>query len=94
MRALVLRTTYGRAISYTSEELWAHVEHAGERPKPVIADFLSLYPWLRKWPRWLPGGGFHDLAERYYKEDEAIWSKVRDDVKLGLVSSLWHVCFV
>ena len=86
MRALVLRTTYGRAISYTPEQLWAHVEHAAARPKPLIADFLSVYPILKKWPSWLPGGGFHKIAQAYFEEDKAIWSKVRDDVKLGLVS--------
>jgi hypothetical protein len=88
LQRLVLRTTYGRAVSYTPEELWDYVKHVAERPQPPIAPIMSCYPILKRWPSWLPGGGFHQVAEQYFQEDKAVWEKVRDDVKRGMASLL------
>jgi hypothetical protein len=85
LQRLVLRTTYGRAVSYTPDEMWAYVKHAAERPQPAIAPILSCYPILKRWPAWLPGGNFHRVAEQYFQEDRAVWEKVREDVKRGMV---------
>lgn len=88
LQRLVLRTTYGKAVSFTSDELWKYVAHTGERAEPSIAPILSCFPILKYWPRWLPGGGFHKIADTYFKEDKAVWEKVRDDVKAGMVSCI------
>ena len=85
MRSLVLRTTYGKAVSYTPEQIWAYVDSVNSRPLPALAPILSCFPILRYWPSWLPGGSFHATAERYFQEDKAMWEVVRDDVKKGMV---------
>jgi hypothetical protein len=86
-QSLVLRLTYSKAITTPAAEVWAHAQHTFVRPEPTITPFLNIWPWLKHWPAWLPGGGFRKLAQDYYRADSSMWTSLFDDVKADIVCS-------
>lgn len=73
--------TYGLITSMTPAQLWAHVEHTQNRPKPGLYPFLLIFPSLRYLPDWFPGAGFWKTGRKYHEEDRKVWLDLMADMK-------------
>ncbi|KAF7327113.1 Cytochrome P450 [Mycena kentingensis (nom. inval.)] len=98
MGAITLRIAYGYHVAVDGPDpIHAMFEQAGENfaasTRPM-AYFVDIFPVLRFWPAWLPGGGFHTIARRLSEQVHATMDVGFDFVKARAAEGTAEPSFV
>ncbi|KAK7052730.1 cytochrome p450 [Favolaschia claudopus] len=95
--AVSLRIAYGYQLQEGFDPFLEMFDTSGQNffvatvPGAFLADTI---PILRYWPRWLPGGGFHDRAERMSQQVHGSVNTAFEYVKREMASGTAETSFV
>jgi hypothetical protein len=81
------RFFYSDPVSITSAEMTAYLANNSRRgPDPFVGRLFDVFPFLARLPTWTPVfGPYKRLAQRWFAEDLAMWTRLLEDTKLQMV---------